>query len=207
MKPLLAATLILCSLPLVPTRLSAHSEINTHLLFKSSSRPIHVDTDPANEQACFSMGRMVIDYSSGDAGVPTVGFRVIDPLGRKIGYDPRTSEGWQEIPLAQAYLDCDEKEDTGELSKCTDRIEICGPTSGTYRIELAPTQRRSYAIKVSAFSQRSHTGAAYGVTTSAADLEGTITGKKPTVLLLHYSREPGTRVEFAGSSEHIAGSR
>lgn len=165
-----------------------------------------MDMDPANEQACFSMGRMVIDYWSGDAGAARPGFRLTDPLGRKIGYDPRTSTGWQEMPLAQAYLNCGENEDTGELANCTDHIEICGPISGTYRIELAPTQSASYVIKVLAFSQRTRTASAYEVTTSATDLAGTISGNEPAALLLHYSREPGTGVALAGSSEHVAGS-
>jgi hypothetical protein len=206
MKRLLVTTLILCSLPLVPTRLLAHAEIDTHLLLKPSSKAIHVETDPADEQACLSMGRMLIEYSTGDAGAPRVGFRMIDPLGRKIGYDPRTSTAWQEMPLAQAYLNCEENEDTRELANCAGHIEICGPLSGSYRIELAPTQSASYMIKVLAFSQTTRTGSAYGETTSVADLQGTISGKEPTVLLLHYSREPGTRVELAGSNQHMAGS-
>lgn len=205
MKPFLVTALILCSLPLASTRLSARSEIDTHLLSKSSSRPIHLDTDPADEQACFSMGRMVIDYSSGDSGAARPGFRVIDPLGRRIGYDPQTSRSWQEMPLAQAYLDCDQNEETGEFANCIDHIEICGPVSGTYRIELASSQSTSYVIKVLAFSQRTRTGSAYEITTSVADLQGAINHKEPATLLLHYSREPGSQVELAGGSEHIAG--
>jgi len=149
------------------------------------------------------MGRITIDYESGDRGLPEMGFRVTDPRGREIGYDPRTNTGWQGMPLAQAYLDCDENEETGELRQCKDHIEICGPVSGTYRIELSPIHRGKYSVEVSAESKRIPTDSAYDVTTSRAELRSEIGNQKSAVLLLRYSRETGTHITLT-EDRHLA---
>ena len=58
------------------------------------------------------------------------------------------------MPLAQAFLDCEENEDTGELRNCKGHIEICGPMSDTYQIVLSSAHSSKYSISVSARSQR-----------------------------------------------------
>jgi hypothetical protein len=118
------------------------------------------------------MGRMTIDYASGETGLPKAGFRITDPRGREIGYDPRTNRGWQAMPLAQAFLECEENDGTGELEQCKGHVEICGPVSGTYQIEVLPTHSCKYSITVSATSQRTRTEFGYDTTSSRADLKG-----------------------------------
>ena len=97
---------------LIPVRLLADMRVDKRVL---STRDIYEEADPEYEAACFLMGRITIEYAGEETGLLTVGFRITDPRGREIGYDPRTRRGWQELLLAQAFLDCEENEDTGEL--------------------------------------------------------------------------------------------
>src|SRR5262249_29173607 len=145
-----------------------------------------------------------IDYASGQPGLPETAFRVTDPRGREIGYDPRTNRGWRQIPLAQAYLDCEENDETGELRQCKDHIEICGPVSGTYRIELSPMQSGKFSVTVSATSRRTRNESGYGTTASQAELQGETHGHEQAVLLLHYSRETATHVTLTEDTRHLA---
>src|SRR5215813_6927488 len=117
---------LLC-LPLTPSQLFANPAIDGNSHLRSAARGMKEEADPTYDSACFSMGRMTIDYGSEERGLPTIGFRVTDPRGREIGYDPRTNAIRQQMPLAQAYLDCEENDETGELRQCKDHIEICGP--------------------------------------------------------------------------------
>lgn len=108
------------------------------------------------------------------------------------------------MPLAQAYLDCEQNEDTGELRQCKGHIEICGPISGTYRIELSPVQITNYSLEVSAVSKRARSQSGYDVTTSRAELQSEIGEQEPAALLLHYSRETGTQITLTEETRHLA---
>jgi hypothetical protein len=175
---------------------------------RSPSRPeareIRDEADPEAEQACFSMGRITLNYASGEVGPPTIGFRITDPLGRTIGYDPRTNKARQEMPLAQAFLDCDENEETGELRQCKGHIEICGPISGTYKVEVLPMRSGTYSINASATSQKTRNKTGFHTTSSQADLKGEVFEQRPVKLLLQYSREAGSQIKWNGSAQHLA---
>jgi hypothetical protein len=204
-KAWVLVALTVCTLPVTSWHLFAAVGVDERVLSRPETREICLEADPEQEQACFSMGRMTIDYASGENGLPKVGFRIIDPRGREIGYDPRTNRGWQQMPLAQAFLDCQENEDTGELRSCKGHIEICGPISGRYQIVLSSAHSSKYSISVSASSQRKRGGSGYEMTGSRADLKGDIRGQKAAVLVLQYSREAGTAITLTGSDWHLAG--
>ena len=190
-----------CCLPLATPRLLANPKVEKSSL---AAREVQEEADPRNELACFSMGRMTIEYSTGEPGLPQAAFRVADPRGREIAYDPKTNAGQQEIPLAVAYLDCDENEETGELRQCKDHIEICGPLSGTYRVELSPVQPGNYSIQVSALSERTRSLSGLDVAVSRTEMQGTTQGHEPALLSLHYSREPGTQITLSDETRHLA---
>jgi hypothetical protein len=194
----------LVCLPLMPSRLVANPGIEGNSHLRSAAREIKEEADPAYDLACFSMGMVTIDYASEERGLPKTGFRITDPLGREIGYDPRTNEVRQQIPLAQAYLDCEENDKTGELRQCKDHIEICGPVSGTYRIELLPMQKGKVSFSVSAASRRTHTESGNAVTTSQASWESEIGEQNPAVLLLQYCRESGTQITLTEETHPLA---
>ena len=96
MKSWIIGALAVCLLPLTPVRLRAEVGIDQRV---RSTRDIYEESDPEYEGACFSMGNLAIEYATGETGLPKAGFRITDPRGREIGYDPRTSRGWQELPL------------------------------------------------------------------------------------------------------------
>jgi hypothetical protein len=96
------------------------------IVSEAVGREMRQEADPrSDEQDCVSSGKMTIVYASNDSGVPNVAFQITDPRGRKIGYNPDTNRGWQEMPLAEAFLDCEQNDDTGELRECKGHIEIC----------------------------------------------------------------------------------
>jgi hypothetical protein len=203
MKILFVIALTVCCLPAAPLRLFANPAVEKTSV-RSAAREMNREADPNYEQACFSMGRMTIDYASGEQGLPQTGFRVSDPQGRRIAYDPETNMGQQEIPLAQAYLDCDENDETGELRECKDHIEICGPVSGTYRIELSPVQNGKFSLSVTAASRRTPNGSSYDSTISRAEWRGETNVPEHPVLLLHYSRESGAQITLTEDVQHVA---
>jgi len=191
-------------LPLTSSHLFADSSVDKTLVSRPEVQEIHDEADALDEQSCFSMGTMEMDYASGEVGPPKVGVRIIDPRGRKIGYDPRTSRGWLELPLAQASLDCEENEDTGELRHCKGHLEICAPISGTYQVEVLPADSGTYSIIVSATSPVRQNQSEHGTTSSRAELKGEIHGQDPEVLLLQYSREAGTHIRLTVKDRRLA---
>jgi hypothetical protein len=171
---------------------------------RSEEREIHDETDPTDQQACYSMGQISLTYESGEVGPPSVGVRVTDPRGRKIGYDLRADKGWQELPLAQGFFDCDENEDTSELRHCAGHIQICGPISGTYKVEVLPAKSGKYSITVSSTSQETPDEVGFHSTDSRVELKSEIQKQAPEVLVLEYSREAGAQVKLTKSDQRVA---
>jgi hypothetical protein len=148
------------------------------------------------------MGHISLTYVSGEVGPPNVGLRITDPRGRIIGYDPRTDKAWQELPLAEGFVDCDENEDTRELRNCTGNVQICGPISGTYKVEVLPAQDGRYSISVSGTSQLTRDGLGLHSTGSRAKLKGDVRkNRAPEILLLKYSREAGVQIRLTRSRQ------
>jgi hypothetical protein len=73
------------------------------------------------------MGELDITFRSNNSGRPNNGVVVTDPSGRPIGFDPLTKRGWQELPVAQGSIDCDESDGK---NACRVLIEVCGALSG-----------------------------------------------------------------------------
>ena len=169
------------------------------------AREIRQEAYPrSDEQECVLSGRMTIVYASNDSGVPNVGFQITDPRGRNIGYNPATNRGWQELPLAEAFLDCDQNDDTGELRECKGHIDICGPISGTYRIEVLPTQNGKFSLNAWATCQSERPVSLLNATHSQAEWKSEIHEREPVVLFLQYSRQAGTEITLTAGDQHLA---
>ena len=91
-------------------------------------RALQVEKDPDKFRECFALGELNIAFRSDNSGPPNIGVVVTDPRGRRIGFDPLTKRGWQELPVAQGSIDCDESDGR---NACRGLIEICGALSGT----------------------------------------------------------------------------
>lgn len=145
---------------------------------------LRADSDPTDQQWCSFKGEISLTYARGENGIPNAGLLITDPRGRRIGYDPLADKAWQELPLAQGFLDCDENEDTGEVRDCRGRIQICGPLSGAYRVEILPKHSGKYSISVSGWSQETWDELGFHTSHSQVKLESEIQEHAPTTLLL-----------------------
>jgi hypothetical protein len=198
---LLVSALTISVLTLRVPRLFAAVEMDKPFLARLETREIRDEADPTDQQTCDSMGQISLAYESGEVGPSDMGLRITDPRGRKIGYDPMANRGWQELPLAEAFFDCDENEDTGELRHCVGHIRICGPISGSYQVEVLPTHTCEYSISVSGRSQETRDERGVHSTGSRVELKSEIQERAPVMLLLQYSREGGARMKLTLSEQ------
>ncbi len=184
--------------------LNAALQIDKPSPTRAETREVRDEADPTDQQSCFSMGQINLMYESGDVGAPNVGLRITDPRGRRIGFDPRANKGWQEFPLADGFVDCDENEDTGELSHCAGHIQICGPISGTYQVDVLPAHGGKYAIRVWGTSEETRDELGIHSTDSRVEWKSEIQDQWPAILLLQYSREAGTQIKLLRSGQPVA---
>ncbi len=160
---------------------------------RENPREIHEEQDPNSEQACASMGELDIAYQIGLGKMPSLGLRVTDPRGRRFGYDPTSGEGWEELPLAEGFVNCDENDEETGPANCTAHIQICGPISGAYKLEVFPARPGKYSVSVTAASERA---VRVRPTDSWVHETGDIEMQSPKMLMLQYSRVPGSDIEF-----------
>lgn len=179
----------------------------TSLRTRSPHHQIRDEFDATDQQSCQSMGQIVITYAMENAGPPNMGLRITDPRGRKIGYDPRVSKVWQELPIAEGFVECNEIDKESGQEHCKAHIQLCGPVSGTYKLEVLPTQNRSYSIKVVATSESTRDEAGLHSTASRARYDGEILKLSPELLTLNYSREAGRGVSLGKDNAQVAGDK
>jgi hypothetical protein len=191
-------------IPVTAPRLAADMRAAATSAHRGRIGNIRTEADPRDSEACFSMGRLFISYKGSDFGPPGVGLRISDPHGRTIGYDFGQKRGWQELPVAEASVECDENVETGELRNCQGQIEICGPLSGLYKVEVLPTQKGKYSIAVSARSAEKQDVTGFETASSHTELKSEIHDSEHPLLKLQYSREPGTQIRLTKSDERLA---
>ena len=86
---------------------AAGLDVERNLMARSPLREVHDEADPSYQQSCDSMGHIGITYETENAGPPNIGLRITDPRGRKIGYDPRVPKVWEELPIAEGFVECE----------------------------------------------------------------------------------------------------
>lgn len=201
---LLASGIAIAVLPLRASDNVAALGVDKPFPARAQVRTVHDESDPKDRQSCYSMGQLTLTYETGEIGPPKVGLRITDPRGRRIGYDPEAEKGWQELPLAQGFVDCDENEDSGEVRHCAGIIQICGPISGTYKVEVLPAESGQYSISASGTSEETRDERGFHSTDSRAELKSEIQKHTPETLLLKYSREAGTHIELVQPDQRVA---
>ena|SRR5947209_559091 len=153
------------------------------------------EPDPSEAQSCFALGRLDITFGTEKKGPPAVGVVLTDPRGRRIGFDPIVKSGFQELPQAEGYIDCDAP---GAEGACSGVIQVCGPVSGTYKLEVIAVQNADYTLRVSGRSQEVR-GSRHDLQASDSDAElndVAIQKGSRDVLLLNYSRDLRSKVAF-----------
>jgi hypothetical protein len=183
---------------------AARLDADTNLTARSPLHQIRDEADPTDQQSCESMGQMGIVYETGNAGPPNIGLRITDPRGRKIGYDPRTPKVWQDLPLADGFVECNELDEKTGLKHCAAHIQICGPVSGTYKLEVLPTQNGTYSITAMGTSESKRDQSGVHSTASRAQYRSEIRKQSPEVLTLSYSREAGTKISLGRNDAQVA---
>ena len=159
----------------------------------TDTQEVHDEADPNEVQSCFALGRLDVSFRTEKKGPPEVGVILTDPRGRQIGFDPIQKSGFQQLPEAQGYIDCDAP---GVEGACTGVIQVCGPVSGTYKLEIIAVQNAEYSLSISGRSQEVR-GKKHDLEASHSDAEldhvPIRKGSRDTVLL-NYSRDPESKV-------------
>lgn len=157
-----------------------------------SAPPLQVDRDPHNFDECLALGELNIAFRTRNDGPPDIGVVVTDPRGRRIGFNPLTKRGWQELPVAQGSIDCDQSDGR---DACRGLIEVCGALSGTYKLEVIANAGSDYTLTISARSEEVRDGQHMWSTWSEYDLTSIPIRKgSQNVISVTYSRDPSLRV-------------
>ena len=158
----------------------------------ASIRKVLEEVDPRDDVNCLSMGELDIVFRTDNHGVPKVGVMLMDPRGRRIGFDPLTKHAWQQLPEADGYIDCD---DLHGSSACRGIVQVCGPVSGTYKLEMIGQKTTTYSVTISARSKELVDGGKVHSSRSEAELNNlTIRARSRDIVLLNYSRDPREKV-------------
>jgi hypothetical protein len=166
--------------------LSDASLLHVSSLTETSVREPMSELDPDNDGGCLSLGALDIGFRTDNYGSPNVGIILTDPRGRRIGFDPLIERAWQALPVAQGYINCDDLEGRGT---CRGVVQICGPVSGTYNVEVVAQKSTAYSMSISARSKEVLKGDGLQSSYSEADLNNiAIRARSRDILLLNYSR-------------------
>jgi hypothetical protein len=162
------------------------------LVSAANTREVQDERDPSDAGNCVALGELDIAFHTNNSGPPTIGIVLTDPRGRRIGFDPLTKRGWEELPVAQGSIDCDESDGK---DACRGLVEVCGALSGTYKLDIIANAASDYTLTISARSQevrdRQHLWSSY----SDYDLMSIPIRKgSRNFILVTYSRDPNLSV-------------
>jgi hypothetical protein len=157
-----------------------------------NTREVHDERDANDAEDCFALGKLDIAFHTNNSGPPAIGMVLTDPRGRRIGFDPLTKRGWQELPVAQASIDCDESDGK---DACSGLVEVCGGLSGTYKLEIIANAASDYTLTISARSQEVRDGQLLRSSHSDYDfISIPIRKDSRNFISITYSRDPNLKV-------------
>jgi hypothetical protein len=157
-----------------------------------NTREVRDERDPNEGGDCIALGELNVAFHTNNDGPPTTGIVLTDPRGRRIGFDPLTKHGWQELPEAEASIDCDESDGK---DACRGLIEVCGALSGTYKLQIIANAASDYTLTISARSQEVRDGRHLWSSYSNCDLISIPIRKgSRNFISVTYSRDPNLRV-------------
>lgn len=149
-------------------------------------REFGYELDPEDNGNCISLGALDIVFRTHNPGLPNVGVVLTDPRGRRLGFDPLTKKAWQTLPVALGYINCDDLDGQG---RCRGVVQVCGPVSGTYKLEIIAQETTAYGVSISARSKViPGKGSLHCSETDLNDVA--IRARSRSIILLNYSRDP-----------------
>lgn len=188
---------------IIPT--SALSGSRSASLSKSAASVPSVagELDADDTRDCLALGELDIRFHTDNDGPPDVGVVLTDPWGRRVGFDPLTEHAWQDLPVAQGDIDC---AIVDGRNRCRGLVQICGPLSGTYKLELIAQKTTAYSVSISARSEQSFRGDSVQSSRSQTYLNDVaILAGSRDVVSLNYSRDPQEKV--AAQLQHAVEAR
>jgi hypothetical protein len=191
---------------IIPTPARSHANfVHVPSLAGTRIRDVLDELDPEDIGDCLSLGELDIVFRTGNDGPPNVGVVLTDPRGRRIGFDPVTKRAWQALPVAQGDINCD---DLGRTSTCWGIVQVCGPISGTYKLEVIALKTTAYSVSVLGRSKEVLDGDSLQSHFSKTDLNNLAIRKQfREIVLLQYSRDPGENVTAQLQRGHESPSR
>jgi hypothetical protein len=160
---------------IIPTPPRSHANFpHVPNLADARFRDVLDELDPEDVGDCLSLGELDIVFRTGSDGPPNVGVVLTDPRGRRIGFDPLIKHAWQALPVAQGDISCD---DPGSTNTCRAIVQVCGPISGTYRLEVIALKTTAYSVSVLARSREVLDGNSLQSHFSKADLNNLANSK------------------------------
>jgi len=191
---------------IIPTPARSHANfVHVPSLADTRIRDILDEPDPDDIGDCLSLGELDIVFRTGNDGPPDVGVVLTDPRGRRIGFNPLIKRAWQALPVAQGDISCD---DPGNMNTCRGIVQVCGPISGTYRLEVIALKTTTYSVSVLARSREVLDGNSVQSHFSKADLNTLAIRKRSReIVLLHYSRDPQENITAQLQQGHESLSR
>lgn len=148
------------------------------------------DADESGD--CLALGELDLVFRTENNGPPNVGVVLTDPRGRRVGFDPLTKRSWDQLPMAQGFIDCDTSYPDGS---CHGVVQVCGPVSGVYKLEVIGQKASVYSLSISARSKRVKAANGFHSSLSEADAKNIATRTRSRdILLLDYSRDPEAKI-------------
>ena len=177
---------------IIPSPVLSDANLVNVSVGNTSPRNVVEELDPDDTGDCLSLGELDIVFRTDNNGPPNVGVVLTDPRGRRIGFDPVIKHAWQALPIAQGDINCD---DLGRTNSCQGIVQICGPISGTYRLEVIALQTTAYSVSVFARSREGLSSLSLPSHRSKTDLNNVAIRKRSReIVLLQYSRDPQANV-------------
>jgi hypothetical protein len=191
---------------IIPTPARRHANFaDVPSLAGTRIRDVLDEPDPDDNGDCLSLGELDIVFRTGNDGPPNVGIVLTDPRGRRIGFDPLIKHAWQTLPVAQGDINCD---DLGRTNTCRGIVQVCGPISGTYKLEIIALKTTAYSVSVFARSKDILDGNSLQSHFSKTDLNNSAIRKRSReIVLLRYSRDPQENVTAQLQQGHESLSR
>ena len=165
-----------------------------------NTREVADERDSNDAGDCFALGELDVAFHTDNSGPPTIGIVLADPRGRRIGFDPLTKHGWQELPEAEASIDCDASD--GKKT-CGGIVRVCGPVSGRYRLEMIAQESSHYTVSFFARSEETGSGENLRSSNSRRNVSNiTIRKGSRNVISVDYSRDPALKVAAQLQKSH-----
>lgn len=191
---------------IIPTSARSHANfVHVPRLADARIHDVLDEPDPGDTGDCLSLGEFDIVFRTENDGPPNVGVVLTDPHGRRIGFDPLIKHAWQALPVAQGDINCD---DLGRTNTCEGIVQVCGPVSGTYKLEVIALKTTAFSVSVLARSKEVLDGNSLHAHFSKTNLNKlAIRRQTRQIVFLHYSRDSHENVTAQLQQGHESLSR